>query len=600
MSISEIDNNSEINIKQSDRILTRLKHHQLLILNNAIILENNKINNTEFSINTKIGILCDNVGSGKSLSILSIIANKIKLVIDSPTVKNYDNLISICKINHFNYVEANIIVVPFSLIKQWSNYIQQDTKLNYIVINNKKTFENFKENYDILINSDILLISNTKYNDFASYIIDKLQNIKFSRIIYDEADSINIPACVRLDASFYWMITSNYFNLLNPDGVTKWHNFQNNTISNYYSYSSGHINRIRTNGIKCTGFIKNTLKSIMYLTNDYLKYIYLRNNTKYVQSSFNLINPIFNKQLCENSKILHILQDNINNNILSHLNAGDIEGAIQALNCTKIDKSNIIYAVTKELEINYNNKKIELEMKSQMHYANETQKQAALEKLHGDMQKIQNKIENIKSKIKDAKLCPICYDNIENQMISKCCNTTYCFACLSMWLSEHKTCPHCRTNITNDDIVLVIDKVLDPPKKIKDKLYYFEKIINEINQPDSKILIFSEFDNIFSHIDSILNKYNIKHKNIFGNGTNNTINNYKLNNEDDNSIKALLLNSRNFGTGLNLENTTHMIIYHKMDKELIQQIVGRAQRPNRRNQLKIYALCYQNEMDLEI
>ena len=67
--------------------------------------------------------------------------------------------------------------------------------------------------------------------------------------------------------------------------------------------------------------------------------------------------------------------------------------------------------------------------------------------------------------------------------------------------------------------------------------------------------------------------------------------------DSPNSIKALMLNSNYFGSGLNLENATDLIIYHNMNEELTQQVIGRAQRPGRKNKLNIYVLCYENEID---
>ena len=72
---------------------------------------------------------------------------------------------------------------------------------------------------------------------------------------------------------------------------------------------------------------------------------------------------------------------------------------------------------------------------------------------------------------------------------------------------------------------------------------------------------------------------------------NNTVNKYH-----NGEIQCLLLNARYFGSGLNLENTTDIIIYHKMGDDLKKQVEGRAQRPGRTCQLKIWELRYDNEL----
>ena len=70
-----------------------------------------------------------------------------------------------------------------------------------------------------------------------------------------------------------------------------------------------------------------------------------------------------------------------------------------------------------------------------------------------------------------------------------------------------------------------------------------------------------------------------------------TVNQYK----NGSHLDVLLLNSKFSGSGINLENTTHMVIYHNMTSEITQQIIGRAQRPGRKSPLTIYRLLHENE-----
>ena len=56
-----------------------------------------------------------------------------------------------------------------------------------------------------------------------------------------------------------------------------------------------------------------------------------------------------------------------------------------------------------------------------------------------------------------------------------------------------------------------------------------------------------------------------------------------------------MLNSRFFGSGLNLENSTDIIMYHAMSPEITKQVIGRAQRPGRTQPLNIWNLRYSQE-----
>ena len=90
----------------------------------------------------------------------------------------------------------------------------------------------------------------------------------------------------------------------------------------------------------------------------------------------------------------------------------------------------------------------------------------------------------------------------------------------------------------------------------------------------------------------------IKYKTITGPGTkvDKTIKQYKS--LKSNSIDVLLLNSRYYGSGLNLEIMLLLIIlYHKMSKEMECQVIGRAQRIGRKKPLKVYKILYECECE---
>ena len=91
----------------------------------------------------------------------------------------------------------------------------------------------------------------------------------------------------------------------------------------------------------------------------------------------------------------------------------------------------------------------------------------------------------------------------------------------------------------------------------------------------------------------LLHQYNITHIELDDGNVNsiyNSINNYKHGN-----INVLLLNSNLFGCGLNLECTSDIVFLHKMDTDLENQIIGRAQRPGRKEALNIWYIMHENE-----
>tara|TARA_B100000989_G_scaffold292886_1_gene269473 strand:- start:2066 stop:2542 length:477 start_codon:yes stop_codon:yes gene_type:complete len=132
------------------------------------------------------------------------------------------------------------------------------------------------------------------------------------------------------------------------------------------------------------------------------------------------------------------------------------------------------------------------------------------------------------------------------------------------------------------------------PKKRLTKIQQLESIIDEVFQnPDRKMLIFSNFYNSFNEVSKLLTDKNIQYRQIKGSGV--TVNNIVQKYKNEDSIKCLLLNSTNAGAGLNLENTTDLVLFHNMSSEISVQVIGRAQRPGRQSKLNVYRLIYDNE-----
>ena len=89
-----------------------------------------------------------------------------------------------------------------------------------------------------------------------------------------------------------------------------------------------------------------------------------------------------------------------------------------------------------------------------------------------------------------------------------------------------------------------------------------ETIVNIIkNKPEGKFIIFSSFDQTFEQIHLTLLENNIKFKLIKGTTQQiqKTIDDYKTG-----DLQVLFLNSKFNGSGINLQETTDIIIYHEM------------------------------------
>ena len=58
--------------------------------------------------------------------------------------------------------------------------------------------------------------------------------------------------------------------------------------------------------------------------------------------------------------------------------------------------------------------------------------------------------------------CPICFEQIKDidNLIETDCNHIFCESCIRLWLEQHKLCPYCRMNITNNKLIINNDEIL--------------------------------------------------------------------------------------------------------------------------------------------
>ncbi len=78
-----------------------------------------------------------------------------------------------------------------------------------------------------------------------------------------------------------------------------------------------------------------------------------------------------------------------------------------------------------------------------------------------------------------------------------------------------------------------------------------------------------------------------------GNSVKNVIEKYK-----GDELDALLINSKHYGSGINLENTTDVVLFHKFEDQMEKQVIGRAQRIGRTTPLNVWYFLNESESEL--
>ena len=533
------------------------------------------------------GIIACKVGSGKSFVALAMIIRNPLLNFNRMVSSHFNsNCFSFKKINTINYtVSTNIILVPHNLFHQWQEYLTKTTSLDVIYISSKVTFDKFSlaasiaENIEGLTTNKVYLISAKQWNNFSEVWNNNIKK-KTSRIFVDEVHSINLPNSIRIKTNFLWFITSSV-----------------NDICNHRNY----------------GFIRDTIDNYNILNTQLHSFCKIKNKDDYIDSSLRLL-PCKEKIIkCRSSIILNIFDGIINQEVKDMLLAEDIQGVVNYLGITSINNQDIVNVICSNMEKDLENAKLMYRAKEQMHYLNEQAKTESLQKAQEKITSIEGKISGVKQRIIESNIDPIMFVEIENPVITACCNNKfdlesitnyYDFQLKQTGRSIGINCPLCRKPLDLKKLMYIGESkggktgggavasslwISEEHTKIEN----LEKILcNEIAK-EKKILIFSEHEGNFdcyskafaksgrnnlsavkgsiSHITNLLGKFN------------------------SGEIPCLFLNAKYCGSGLNLEKTDVVIIMHKMSQDNIKQVIGRAQRIGRQGQLEVFFLYAENE-----
>ena len=560
-------------IKQPENVQLELFMHQkTLVYRLGQLEQTGRIIVDEFTIvKTNLIIVSDLIGSGKTLSMLALIASQVppkspsisNTITETPFYSSY-----IIPINKPSY--CNLIIVSHSLTHQWEDSIKLTT-LKYYIINTRKQLNNF--NFNTIPEYDVILISTTYIQEFSKHWLF-IDEYKWNRIIIDEAHTIkNLPTNIQ----FYQQ--SNFIYLISATPEELICNNRSLVIKNLLGrdiYTSDRMIHLKIKASLC-----------------------VQNENSFVQKSINL--PAIQKKYikCLTPIILSHFGDSLPTNALNLFNAGSPQEAIQVLNCQVDTTPNIIKSLTELYEKEIYNINTNIDCVTRLRISEED-KQTKTDKLIENRNKFEEKIKGITDRLKsiNSEYCPICLDSFKTPVASVCCKNIFCMECI-LQCTKHKKlqCPFCRVQINPKTLHLIDDdnKLSPVPKPpTPTELTKLERLIDIVTNANNnqKFLICSNYDGSFTSIIDEFNKTNIKFAIL--NGTNTRIQNI-ISKFSTGELKIILLNSNNFGSGLNLEMTTDIIIYHKLSSGMEKQVIGRGQRLGRTSPLKVTYLTHKNE-----
>ena len=514
-------------ISQPKNLNISLYHHQL-----ASVYQMEKREETkqvkeynDVIVDTIIGVNADKTGYGKTMAMLAMVyRNKMEWDMSIPytetTIKTYASG-KIKKTHFIEYekLDVTLVLVSQSIINQWYEECQKTPLSVKKITTNKLVDSTHVENYDII------LVTPSMY----CKIVKKYSNMACKRFIYDEPSDLKVPSMIKLVAGFIWLVTAT------PNSIIAKH--KNCKRSFMYDL------------VCSAGYVPFTI---------HFDYMIVKNSDAFIQYSFSMpqTNHIYYK--CYNP-IIKTVRGLVTNNITEMLSAGNIQGAIKALGGG--ETGNIVNLIKqKKLE-----EIAELELRIKIMKIRNNKK--SIDTHNDRILRIKKQIDDLDSRFNNMldNDCPICFSPISNPVMEPSCQNIFCGNCLLQWVKSKPNCPLCRVDIQSNKLIYINtgkDKHLSKNTVAKPELKTkINTIINLIkNKPEGKFIIFSAWDQTFVPIKNHLTQNDISFIEISGSVEQRLRN---INDFKTGKISCIFLNSRNNGTGINLQESSDIIILSK-------------------------------------
>ena len=495
------------------------------------------------------GIMADKPGTGKTYVAVSLILSDLKR----------------------SQNQCNLIVVPQNIYTQWDKAIRAFCDLEKV---RYKTFIDYSEmsklyaDPNMLTNVDILLTTSLYYHVICGTIntLNKTCGLKIGRVFFDEIDTINSMLREPVESNFTWFISAS---------------FKGDKIGCYK------VDKLLERTCKC--------------------------EDKVIDASFNLYPPVTHIYKCK-SVFTSMLCDILPDKKIAELNALDYNTNIyRVVRTVPKNEAEFVKLLLLDIEEIFNHSKTNIEnlLKSKKDmiesgfYAGQVlqAKVGSIMKQvndsHGTIVASKNLKHILVDRLKALKVCFISFEELEKKerAVLKCCQCLFSKEIMEKLKKYH--CTVCdKDTVYPDDFMIEKKAVLINPsvKSTEEdihKLEVFAKIIKDI-KAEQKIIIFSDYPSVFKDIEAYFEVKNIKFVTLDkGSITeiDKSVERYK-----NGDAQILIADSTMYGCGMNFENTTDIILIHKINSEMEKQVIGRAQRPGRNSILQIHRLLHQNEL----
>ena len=547
------------------------------------------------SIVLKGGVLCDEVGLGKTFSMLSLVAEQLEPN-NPPT----------------------LIICPPRLCTQWIEEINNTYDFKCKLIRDIRQFRKcsieYYNEYDIIILSYNFILGKG-YQTLVETEPEKntlLHNFIWERIILDEGHEYinnNRKKTSQNMSSYLQSINSKYRWICSG---TPFHNI--NSFENVIDY----VSNIEYD------------KELRHETENVINMFFRKNTKESVGEQVSIPKPIITTEFLNMTPLERMIYDSA---------LGDSNKKIELCNHIMVSDEHINILGNKPMSLEEIHEKLTVDCNRKIEKYTKRQEKLTeqLEKLHTNpienVDIIEEKIakleetkiklkestakynifNDLENKIKEEECCPICMEDLDGLTKTLTpCGHLFCSQCI-FDVHNHSNnsskikCAMCRYKYDISETVVIKNDVNEEEEelgpKLGTKIDHLIKTVKGIIEEDNtkKIIVFSQWDNMLKLISKIFTEYEINH--IFLNGSINTVSAKIRKFKIQNDINVVLMSSDKSPSGLNLTEASTIILLDtlntsKEESQIIEeQAIGRAVRIGQTEQVNVKRFIMRNTVE---
>jgi hypothetical protein len=538
-----------------DYLKVPLYEHQKRVLQAAIDLEgDSRIQLTDNynvieNLVSNVGFISCPPGAGKSLVMLTLALQNVQSAVSSG--RNYTLTSGSLLETVLPIIDCNLFVLPDMVIPQWEEYIKTFLNIpesDWLLFKDQTAFQNFVGSAAHTGNFPTIMLCTPEIHNLV------VSTYHFKRVIYDEVDTIKIPACKAVVADRIWCLSSN-------------------------------TERIKEAQVVNRGFLRQILSEFRSIAVRFGSFIWdkiiIHTDPAYLQLSVSLPNYNWYELSCKSEVpmtiamttdcIKSILINGLQHDMCSQLGITMVAEKLQAV-------THLTHHKKSELEAYYNVPVTD----TNIYYENNAIN--VLENIFTKQSSLLKEIMDIKERIMNATTCPITHSDIESPIITSCCHNSFETSFLIPWIGLYNNCPLCRKNIGLQDLVFC-NTFVTPTYKTR--FEYLIDIIAEVYTSGQNRLMIYAGESI-AQIRDFLWARKIVFSEFRGRILRRTLSQF-----EKGTPQILLADIKSFSTGLNIQFATHMLIFEpatSIPQETFFQCIGRAHRIGRTLPLSVYTV----------